>query len=97
MSTLLQVNIRFDRMNLKEVVSVFAIVGAPAGWISWAVGFYLGAIGLLAGKIPALEAVKIDVPCPAMAALIAGFVLYLILAKAGLQSKTLDMPVAATE
>jgi len=67
----------------------------PAGWISWAVGFYLGAIGLLAEKIPALKAVAIDVPCPAMAALIAGFVLYVILAKAGLQSKTLDMPAAA--
>jgi len=66
----------------------------PAGWISWAVGFYLGAIGLIAEKIPELAVVAIKVPCPAMAALIAGFVVYIVLAKIGLQSKSLEMPAA---
>ena len=57
----------------------------PAGWISWVVGFIVGAadfIPQLAGKIPV----------PPLAAFVVGFVLYLILAKAGLQSSTLAMP-----
>ena len=33
-------------------------------------------------------------PCPPVAAIIVGFVLYLVLAKIGLESKTLDMPAA---
>jgi len=59
----------------------------PAGWISWVIGFVVGAsdfIPGLAGKVP----------CPPVAAFIVGFVLYLILAKVGLQSKTLQMPAA---
>jgi cytosine permease len=56
----------------------------PAGWISWAVGFVIGAdlIPGLQGKIPALP----------VAAFIIGFVLYAVLAKLGLQSRTLEMP-----
>ena len=60
----------------------------PAGWISWVVGFIVGAadfIPPIAGKIP----------CPPVAAFIVGFVLYVVLAKAGLQSKSLEMPAAA--
>ena len=60
----------------------------PAGWISWALGFVVGAanfIPSLAGKIP----------CPPLAAFIVGAVVYLILAKAGLESKTLAMPGAS--
>ena len=68
----------------------------PAGWISWAVGFILGAIDLVADKVPGLSGIALGVPCPPMAALIAGFVLYLILAKAGLESKKLEMPRVAT-
>jgi len=117
---------------VREVVSVFAIVGAsfgpicgamladyllagckwpgpraafnPAGWISWAVGFYLGAVDLAVGKLmdvdaiaqgaPWLKKLAFGVPCPAMTALIAGFLVYLILAKIGLQSKSLEMPDA---
>jgi len=117
---------------VREVVSVFAIVGAsfgpicgamladyllagrkwpgpraafnPAGWISWAVGFYLGAVDLAVGKLMGVEAIAqgapwlkklaFGVPCPAMTALIAGFLVYLILAKIGLQSKSVEMPAA---
>ncbi len=55
-----------------------------AGWISWALGFIVGAadfIPPLAGKIP----------CPPMAAFIVGAALYFILAKAGLESPVLAM------
>ncbi len=57
----------------------------PAGWISWALGFVVGSadfIPQLAGKIP----------CPPVAAFIVGFVVYLVLAMIGLQSRTLEMP-----
>jgi len=66
----------------------------PAGWISWIVGFAVGAVEFIA-KIPGLEQVSGKVPCPPVAAFIVGFILYAILAKAGLQSKTLEMPAAA--
>ena len=59
----------------------------PAGWISWVIGFIVGA----ADFIPGLAG---KVPCPPVAAFIVGFVLYLILAMVGLQSKTLQMPAA---
>ncbi len=55
-----------------------------AGWISWALGFIVGAadfIPPLAGKIP----------CPPMAAFIVGAALYFILAQAGLESPVLAM------
>ena len=64
-----------------------------AGWISWLVGFVLGAPGLFA-KIPGLEFYADMIPCPPMAAFIAGFVLYAVLSKVGLQSRTLAMPAA---
>jgi cytosine permease len=59
----------------------------PAGWISWILGFAVGA----ADFIPGLAG---KVPCPPVAAFIVGFILYLLLAKIGLQSKTLEMPAA---
>jgi cytosine permease len=65
-----------------------------AGWISWAVGFVLGAIDMVAAKVPALSGIALHVPCPPVAAIVVGFVLYVILAKAGLQSRTLEMPGA---
>ncbi|MHB1033844.1 MAG: hypothetical protein ACYC35_02545 [Pirellulales bacterium] len=65
----------------------------PAGWISWAVGFVVGAWDPIMAK---LEPTLVDkVPCPPVAAFIVGFVLYAVLAKAGLESKSLDMPQAA--
>jgi len=76
----------------------------PAGWISWALGFVVGAWNSL--FIPLLEKlveleiaipqaiVDCRVPCPPMAALIVGFVLYIVLAKIGMLSQTLEMPAA---
>ncbi len=63
----------------------------PAGWISWAVGFVVGAFPFF-GK---LVGVDFAMPCPPVAAIIVGFVLYIVLAKAGLESKQLEMPAAA--
>jgi len=60
----------------------------PAGWISWAVGFVVGGAGL----IPALKGIVPEIPCPPVAAFIVGFVLYALLAKAGVQTRTLKMP-----
>jgi cytosine permease len=59
----------------------------PAGWISWVVGFAVGAADFIPGMAG-------TVPCPPVAAFIVGFVLYLILAKIGLESRTLEMPAA---
>jgi cytosine permease len=62
----------------------------PAGWISWAVGFVVGAFPFFGP----LLGTDIQVPCPPVAAIIVGFVLYAVLAKAGLESKQLEMPAA---
>jgi len=66
----------------------------PAGWISWGVGFLVGAVEFIA-KIPGLEILSGKIPTPPVAAFVVGFVLYLILAKAGLESKVLDKPQTA--
>jgi cytosine permease len=63
----------------------------PAGWISWVAGFFVGGItllveGFLGGKMP------FEIFCPPVSAFIVGFGLYYLLAKAGLESKKLDMP-----
>jgi cytosine permease len=65
-----------------------------AGWISWVLGLAVGAVEFIA-KIPGLESLAGKIPCPPVAAFIVGFVLYVILAKIGLQSKTLEMPAQA--
>jgi cytosine permease len=68
----------------------------PAGWISWAVGFAVGAFNLVAGMIPALAAWQNYVPVPPVAAMVVGFVLYLLLSLLGVRTKTLEMPPAAS-
>jgi cytosine permease len=78
----------------------------PAGWISWLVGFLVGAAEFVAKipKISWLEDVTVlkhlevlnKIPAPPLAAFVVGFVLYLVLAKLGLQSRTLEMPRAST-
>jgi len=68
----------------------------PAGWISWLLGFAVGAVEFIA-RIPGLEQLSGKVPCPPVAAFIVGFVLYAILAKIGLQSRTLPMPAATAQ
>jgi cytosine permease len=60
----------------------------PAGWISWALGFIVGAANFVPGMV--------EVPCPPVAAFVVGFVLYLILASLGVQSRKLEMPETAT-
>ena len=60
----------------------------PAGWISWVCGFVVGA----ADFIPGLAG---RVACPPVAAFLVGFALYYVLAKLGLESKTLEMPDTA--
>jgi purine-cytosine permease-like protein len=62
----------------------------PAGWISWAVGFVVGAFPFFGP----LLGTDFQMPCPPVAAIIVGFVLYAVLAKAGLESKQLEMPAA---
>lgn len=61
----------------------------PAGWISWAVGFVVGAWNGLFAK---LCGCSFQMPCPPVAAIIVGFVLYFILASIGLTSRKLEMP-----
>ena len=56
-----------------------------AGWISWAVGF-------IVGILPLVYSVKI--PAAPLMAFIVGAVLYFILAKAGMESKVLEMAAA---
>lgn len=64
----------------------------PAGWISWAVGFVVGAWnGLFAGLLGS----SFQMYCPPVAAIIVGFVLYFVLASAGLTSRKLEMPRTA--
>jgi len=65
----------------------------PAGWISWVVGLAVGSVDILA-EIPALEGLKGVIPLPGVAAFIVGFVLYIILAKMGLATRTIEMPAA---
>ena len=59
-----------------------------AGWISWAVGFVVGIL-------PLMSSVKI--PAAPLMAFIVGAVLYFILAKAGMESKVLQMTAASAE
>jgi len=61
----------------------------PAGWISLAGGFLVGGLPLLPGIGGFFASV---IPCPPVSAFIVGFILYYILAKAGMESEKLDMP-----
>jgi len=63
----------------------------PAGWISWVFGFLVGAVDFIA-KIPGLQGLEGSVPAAPVAAFLVGFVLYALLAKAGLESQKLQMP-----
>lgn len=59
-----------------------------AGWISWAVGFFVGILPLVA---------SIDVPAAPVLAFVVGFSLYWLLAKMGLESARLPMPETTQE
>jgi len=57
----------------------------PAGWISWVAGFVVGMLPLVS---------SVNIPVAPLAAFVVGAVLYFVLAKAGLESKVLEMPAA---
>jgi cytosine permease len=59
-----------------------------AGWISWVVGFIVGMAPLIG---------LANVPAAPLVAFIVGAVLYYVLAKAGLESKVLEMTAAPAE
>jgi cytosine permease len=59
-----------------------------AGWISWVVGFIVGMAPLVG---------LANVPAAPLMAFIVGAVLYYVLAKAGLESKVLEMAAAPVE
>jgi cytosine permease len=59
-----------------------------AGWISWVVGFIVGMAPLVG---------LANVPAAPLMAFVVGAVLYFILAKAGLESKVLEMAAAPVE
>jgi len=60
-----------------------------AGYAAWAVGFIVGILPLLVG--PDIRPYTEPAPLYGM---IAGFVVYIVLAKAGLQPRTVEMPRA---
>jgi cytosine permease len=64
----------------------------PAGWISWAVGFVVGTWNGV--FVDLLHVSSFQMPCPPVAAYIVGFLLYFVLAKLGLESKTLEHPAS---
>lgn len=74
----------------------------PAGWISWAVGFVVGAFNLVvpalmnwdwaARTFPHLGEYQNYIPVPPVTAFVVGFVLYLVLAVAGLRTRKLLTP-----
>jgi cytosine permease len=61
-----------------------------AGYIAWAVGFVVGILPFL----PLSAEVKTYVQPAVLYSFLTGFVVYAVLAKAGLQPKTVDMPKA---
>ncbi len=58
----------------------------PAGWLSWFVGFFVGAFNFF----PPAVTQGFVMPCPPLLALVVGFVLYFLLALVGMQSRTLE-------
>ncbi len=60
----------------------------PAGWLAWAIGFFVGVMPNLNAVVPAIPAV----PAAPVAAYIVGFVLYFVFYKAGMKSSLLAMP-----
>ncbi len=65
----------------------------PAGWISWVVGFIVGMMPLV--SLPLVG--KVNIPAAPLMAFIVGAVLYFALAKAGMESKVLEMTAAPAE
>lgn len=64
-----------------------------AGYGAWAVGFFIGILPFL----PISEATKPYIQPAAVYSFVAGFIVYVILAKAGLQSKVVQEKLATTK
>ena len=64
-----------------------------AGWISWVVGFIVGMMPLV--SLPLVG--KVNIPAAPLMAFIVGAVLYFALAKAGMESKVLEMAPTSVE
>ena len=76
----------------------------PAGWISWIVGFAVGAFNLVVqfavdhkwewalSRVPHLADWADKVPVPPVSAFVVGFALYVALAVIGLRTRKLPMP-----
>jgi cytosine permease len=62
-----------------------------AGYLAWAAGFFVGILPFL----PVPEDVKPYLQPAAVYSFVAGFLVYWVLAKAGLRPKTLAMPAVA--
>ncbi|MDR0520974.1 MAG: hypothetical protein LBH00_03865 [Planctomycetaceae bacterium] len=63
----------------------------PAGWLSWFFGFIVGGATLVVTGFLG-KPMPFEIPCPPLSAFLTGFVLYIVFAKTGLQTKTLDLP-----
>jgi len=74
----------------------------PAGWISWIVGFVVGAFNLVVDllmkwpwaseQIPNLSAYADYIPVPPISAFVVGFALYIFLSVIGARTKRLPFP-----
>jgi cytosine permease len=62
-----------------------------AGYLAWALGFVVGILPFL----PVSDALKTYVQPAVLYSFVTGFVVYAILAKAGMQPRTVAMPVSA--
>jgi cytosine permease len=66
----------------------------PAGWVAWAVGFFVGVmpnLNALGDRFPALASIP-AIPAAPVAAYVVGFVLYALLYKMNVKTAVLDMP-----
>jgi cytosine permease len=74
----------------------------PAGWISWIVGFAVGAFNLVlplvlkwdwaSGKLPQMADYKDYIPVPPVTAFVVGFALYVVLSVIGVRTRKLLTP-----
>jgi len=64
-----------------------------AGYLAWAVGFVVGILPFL----PISESLKTYVQPAVLYSFVAGFVVYAVLAKAGIEPRTVAMPVTARQ
>ncbi|APW60346.1 hypothetical protein [Paludisphaera borealis] len=63
----------------------------PAGWVAWALGFFVGVMPNL-HKVESLANAIPDVPAAPVVAYVVGFVVYAVCFKIGVKTPVLDMP-----